>query len=90
MVRQEVAIGLIFCRQHNLLTLDTSEMLGIVFLRLALTQGRGEADGIVVGRYGDKSFVESIVIERRETNAVAGIQTIFLVRLVCPGDDVAG
>ena len=73
MVCQEVAIGLIFCRQHHLLSLDAPEMLGVVFLRLALTQGRGETDAVVVGRYGDESFVESIVIERRETNAVAGI-----------------
>jgi len=73
MVCQEVFAWQKLRGQGHLSAIYATEMQIIVFLRLVLSKCRGETHRIVVGQYGDESFVESIVIERKETDAVAGI-----------------
>ena len=64
-------------------------MTVVVFLRLILTQSRREKNGIIIGRNGYEPLVEGLIVEGRQTDAIAGIKAVFFVRLVEPGDDVA-
>ena len=90
MICQEIAIGLMLNGHGYSLVLYTAKMLVVVFLRFVFTKGGGETNGIVVGRDGNQPLVESLVIQCRKADAIARIEPVFFVRLLCPGDDVAG
>ena len=90
MIRQKVTVGLVIGWHRYLAPADAAEMAVVVFSGLVFPQGGREADGVVVGRDGDEAFVESLVVEGREADAVLGIEALILVRLVCPGYDMAG
>ena len=82
MVREEIAIGQVFCGHRKFLTFDATEMLVVILLRLVLPQGGREDDAVVVGRDGDEALVKGFVVEGGEADAVAGVQAFLLVRLV--------
>ena len=89
MICQELAIRQILSRHHELLTDDAAKVQVVIFFRLVLTEGGGKTYGVVVWREGYKAFVEGLIVEGRQTDAIAGIKAVFFVRLVRPGDDVA-
>ena len=90
MIRQEVAIRFVLYRHSYLLSADTSKLLVKILLRPILSQSRRELNGVIVWRNGKEAFIEGFVIECRQADAVTGIETVLLVRLVCPRNDVAG
>ena len=90
MICQEIAIWLMFYWQSYLFAADTSKVLFIILLLPIFSQSRRELNGVIIRRNGEEAFVEGFVIERRQTDAITGIETVLLVRLVCPRNDVAG
>jgi hypothetical protein len=50
MIRQKVAVGQVLCGQGNLSATDAAKVLVVVFFCLVFSQGRREADGVVVWR----------------------------------------
>ena len=90
MICQEIAIWFVIYWHSNLFAADASKLLVKILLRSVFSQSRRELNGVIVRRDCEKSLVKGFVIECRQADAVTGIETVLLVRLVCPRNDVAG
>ena len=90
MVRQEVLVGQVFGWHLNLSSNKAAKVTVVIVLCLVLPQGGGEHDTIVIGRKGYQPLVKGFVVECRQADTIARIETVTFVQLVRPWDDMAG